>query len=69
MARRETPGGIELGELGDGRHLAQQPQPVEAPLLERAGPTTAIASFQPIWLSISLMNWPILAAAASACSC
>jgi hypothetical protein len=24
---------------------------------------------QPSWLSISLMNWPIFAAAASACSC
>ena len=29
--------GVELGELGDGRHLAQEPQPIEAPLLQRAG--------------------------------
>ena len=28
---------IDLGKLGDRRHLAQQPQRVEAPLLERAG--------------------------------
>ena len=30
-------GGVELGELGDGRHLAQEPQSIEAPLLQRAG--------------------------------
>ena len=29
-------GGIELGQLGDRRHLAQQPQPVEAPRLDGA---------------------------------
>ncbi len=29
-------GGVELGELGDRRHLAQQPQAVETPLLDRA---------------------------------
>ena len=29
--------GIDLGKLGDRRHLAQEPQRVEAPLLERAG--------------------------------
>ena len=29
-------GGVELRQLGDRRHLAQQPQAVEAPLLERA---------------------------------
>ena len=28
---------VDLGELGDGRHLAQQPQRVEAALLQRAG--------------------------------
>ena len=41
MASRDTrscslPLGVELGELGDRRHLAQQPQRVEAALLERA---------------------------------
>ncbi len=30
-------GGIELRKLGDGGHLAQQPQGVEAALLDRAG--------------------------------
>jgi hypothetical protein len=30
-------GGVELGELGDGGHLAQQPQRVEAALLDRTG--------------------------------
>jgi hypothetical protein len=30
-------GGIELRELGDGRHLAQQPQGIEAALFDRAG--------------------------------
>ena len=29
-------GGIELRQLGDGRHLAQQPQSIEAALLDRA---------------------------------
>ena len=29
-------GGVELSELGDGGHLAQQPQGVEAALLDRA---------------------------------
>ncbi len=28
-------GGVDLGELGDGRHLPQQPQRVEAALIER----------------------------------
>ena len=30
-------GGIELRELGDGRHLAQEPQSVETPLIDGAG--------------------------------
>ena len=30
-------GGVELRELGDGRHLPQQPQPIETPLLDGAG--------------------------------
>jgi hypothetical protein len=30
-------GRIELGELGDGRHLAQQAQRVDTPLVQRAG--------------------------------
>src|SRR5262249_42459801 len=29
-------GGVELGELGDGRHLTQQPQGIEAALFDRA---------------------------------
>ena len=36
-------GGIDLRQFGDGRHLTQQPQRVEAPLVERAVLTTAIA--------------------------
>src|SRR5262249_44966041 len=30
-------GGVELSELGDGGHLTQQPQGIEAALLDRAG--------------------------------
>src|SRR6185437_8248302 len=29
--------GIDLGEFGDGRHLAQEAERIEAPLLQRAG--------------------------------
>ena len=29
--------GVDLGEFGDGRHLAQEPQCVETPLLKRTG--------------------------------
>ena len=41
MASRDTcncswPRGVDLGELGDRRHLPQQPQRVEAALLQRA---------------------------------
>ena len=55
------------GELGDGRHLAQQPQASNRRCsIGRAD--HGICVVQPIWLSISLTNWPILAAAASACS-
>src|SRR5271163_1252643 len=30
-------GGVELGKLGDGGYLPQQPQPIETPLLDGAG--------------------------------
>ena len=36
-------GRIELGELGDGRHLPQQAQRVDPPLLQRARRSTAAA--------------------------
>src|SRR6516225_8202949 len=34
-------GGVELGKLGDGGHLTEQPQSIKTPLLSRAMQTTA----------------------------
>ena len=63
-------GRVDLGELGDGRHLPQEAQRVEQRGLSQRMPEPIQGNcvVQPSWLSISLMNWLILAAAASACS-
>ena len=47
-------GGIELGKLGDRRHLTQKPQSIEAPLLERARQPRQLGG--PTDLSLNLVN-------------
>ena len=58
---------VEQRQLGDRRHLTQQPEAVELALLGARRPQDRWV-VQPSWPSISLMNWVIFEAAELACS-